>query len=106
MHLYQTKIITIFKAKHYPKLLFTLLKLGADPFETKQTPKGSITLTYSLIKSKSIKKETRFHVLNFLAKKNWIRVDENGAVFSYCATHRSSCLKYLIQGDPGIENGA
>lgn len=78
--LYNAKLLSIFRAKYYPKVLFTLLKLGADPFEKKPSKKNNsyTTLTMAIVKSKKISKEKRLHLLFHLAEKKLLRADRCG----------------------------
>jgi hypothetical protein len=99
LHLYKTKKLTIFKAKHYPKTLFTLFKLRADPLETQTL----VALTLSLIKCRTMPHTSRLHILNYMAKNKLIRLGENGSPISLSLLGgRTNCVKYLLQ-DPGIE---
>ena len=89
--LYDAKKLSLFSAKHFPKVLFTLLKLGADPFEIKQSKKGyNRTLTYAIIKSKTLLREKRLNLLHHLEKKQLLRADPCGP---NNISHISICLK-------------
>ena len=110
MHLYKANILRLDKAKKYPKIFFTLAKLGAVPNNAKKTSKSYMgfysTLTMTIVKSKSIDKASRIHILQFMLKKNWILLDPCGPLnmspLEYCLIHRQDCLPILLK-TPEIE---
>jgi ferredoxin-like protein FixX len=109
--LYNAKILSLFRAKHYLKVLFTLVKLGADPFEMKQSKSKSYStsLTCAIIKSKKLSKEKRLHLLHHLSEKKLLRADKCGptntspVITCLTSSTRRSEFRYLV-GAGGIEN--
>jgi hypothetical protein len=110
LHLYNIKQLSLFNTKNYPKLFFTLMKLGANPRETKYSRSlgTEINLTVALLKSKKMNKSSRLHIFEYLSKKNLIQLASLGpkmlSPLSFCQSSRKDCLKYLLRA-PGIEDG-
>lgn len=104
LHLHKAGKITLFQAFHYPKLFFTLLKLGADPFVRNSNNEN---LSLALVTSHTLNRSSRLHILEYMLKNKLLQLEVSGRDYKspleVCVVNHRECLKYFVQV-PGIEN--